>query len=282
MALFFAPALAGQRYPATGLVLNTDEAKKIMVVSCNEIPGFMDAMVMPLKVADTKSLAQLRRGASIEFTLVVNKDSSHAENIRVRQYASADREPSEAGRLQVLDKALRGQVGPLKVGDSVPDFALIDQEKRRVRLSQFTGKTVALNFVYTRCVLPEYCFRSSNNFGVLAKKYGARLGRDLVLLTVTFDPVHDQPEVLQKYAETWKANPENWRFLTGDTAEIQRVCDLFGVNYASNEGLFIHSIHTAVIDRKGKLVTNLEGNEFTSKQLADLVEAVLDHGKAPQ
>jgi len=36
-----------------------------------------------------------------------------------------------------------------------------------------------------------------------------------------------------------------------------------------------HSLHTAVIDQKGKLVANLEGNEFSAQQLGDLVESVV-------
>jgi protein SCO1/2 len=36
-----------------------------------------------------------------------------------------------------------------------------------------------------------------------------------------------------------------------------------------------HSLHTAIISRRGRLVANLEGNEFSAKQLGDLVEAVL-------
>jgi hypothetical protein len=48
------------------------------------------------------------------------------------------------------------------------------------------------------------------------------------------------------------------------------------VNYVPAEGLFVHSLHTAIIDRDRKLVTNIEGNDFTSQQLGDLVAAVLD------
>jgi protein SCO1/2 len=154
---------------------------------------------------------------------------------------------------------------------------MTDQKNRAVHFGQFAGKVVALNFVYTRCTLPDYCFRLSNNFGVLQKRYKDRMGRDLILLTVTFDPVHDQPELLSSYAQTWKADPETWRFLTGRPQDVLRVCDLFGVNFVPDEGLFIHSLHTAVIGRDGKLVANLEGNEFTAEQLGDLVGTELDH-----
>ena len=128
-------------------------------------------------------------------------------------------------------------------------------------------------------MLPEYCIRSSNNFGALQKQFHDRLGKDLVLLTITFDPVHDQPEILREYSKGWKADPENWRFLTGTSPDVQRVCDLFGVNFVPDEGLFAHSLHTAIIGRDGKLVANLEGNEFSAKQFADLLETALDSAK---
>jgi protein SCO1/2 len=37
----------------------------------------------------------------------------------------------------------------------------------------------------------------------------------------------------------------------------------------------VHSFHTVVIDRQGKLAANLEGNEFSAQQLGDLVETVM-------
>ncbi len=279
ICLYSPAALAQQSYEAGGLVLSVDSSRKSMVVSCQEIRGFMDAMVMPLTVPDARSLDHIQRGALIDFILVVNKKTPHAENIRVRSSASAEREPSKGRRLQGFSEDLRQAMSPrLAAGQTVPDFVLNDQKNRPVRLSQFAGKIVALNFVYTRCALPEYCFRSSNNFGILQKRYSERLGRDLVLLSVTFDPVHDQPEILQNYAQTWKANPESWRFLTGSAADVQRVCDLFGVNFVPEEGLYVHSLHTAIIGRDGKLLANLEGNGFTAQQLADLVKTVLDPG----
>ena len=269
-------AQAEQRHPASGLVLSVDRTRHTIVVSCNAIPGFMDAMVMPFSVPDAKSLDPLKQGALIDFTIVIVKDASHVEDIRVRLYDSAEREPANARRLKNLEEALRGPVHRLSIGQAVPDFSLTDQLGRPVHFRELAGKVVALNFVYTRCALPEYCFRSTNNFGVLQKQYQKRLGKDLVLLTITFDPVHDQPGVLHDYAKTWKADPETWHFLTGAAGEVQHVCDLFGVNYVPDEGLFVHNLHTAVIDRDGKMVANLEGNEFTAQQFADLVGTFLD------
>ena len=57
--------------------------------------------------------------------------------------------------------------------------------------------------------------------------------------------------------------------------DVKRVCGLFDVDFFPDEGLMNHSSHTAVIDRQGRLVANIEGNEFTAIQLGDLVETAL-------
>jgi len=99
-----------------------------------------------------------------------------------------------------------------------------------------------------------------------------------VLLTVTFDPQRDTPEVLARYSQTWKADPKTWHFLTGSVPDVRRVTDMFGMDFFPDEGLMNHSLHTAVIDRKGRLVANIEGNQFTADQLSDLVNSVLAEG----
>jgi hypothetical protein len=45
---------------------------------------------------------------------------------------------------------------------------------------------------------------------------------------------------------------------------------------ALRSGMLAHTMHTAVIDRHGRLVTNLEGNEFSAEQLSNLLESMMD------
>ncbi|HXM40172.1 MAG TPA: SCO family protein [Bryobacteraceae bacterium] len=82
------------------------------------------------------------------------------------------------------------------------------------------------------------------------KRFAQRMGRDLVLLSVTIDPAHDTPEVLARYAATWKADAKSRHFLTGPEPEVERVCRRFGVNFWPDEGTLTHSLHTIVVDRR--------------------------------
>jgi hypothetical protein len=102
------------------------------------------------------------------------------------------------------------------------------------------------------------------------------MDRDLVLLTISFDPQYDTPERLTRYATSQRAGGPGWHFLTGDPAKIERVCNAFGIQYWAEEGLITHSLQTAVIDRDGRLAATVEGKDFTPQQLGDLVGAVLE------
>jgi protein SCO1/2 len=268
---------SAQEYPVSGMVLHIDRSRNTFTASIQAIRDFMPAMAMPFEVRQTNDLDGLEPGAAVEFVLVVDRNSSHAERIRIVRYESVEQDPLAANRL----KLLTGIAGAtprkvLAVGDTVPDFRLTDQQRRPLALSDLRGKVVAINFIYTSCALPNFCLRIANNFGVLQKRFKTRLGRDLVLLTVTFDPVHDRPEVLAQYARQWDADPASWHFLTGPTRDVQRVCHLFGVDFFPEEGLMNHSLHTAIVDRQGEMVANIEGNQFTADQLGDLTEAVMD------
>lgn len=268
---------AAQQYAVKGMVVSVNRSAASFTASIEEIPGFMRAMTMPFEVRQVKELDGLAPGAIVEFTLVVDAKTSYAERLRIVKFQNVEQDPLAASRLALLNDIVSGTPAkPVAVGDPVPNFSLTDQRKRTVSLTDLRGSVVALNFIYTSCALPNFCLRLANNFNVLQKRFEKRLGKDLVLVTVTFDPVHDTPEVLAKYSEQWKANPATWRFLTGPEKDVQRVCRMFGVQAFPNEGLMDHSLHTVLIGRDGKLVANVEGNRFTASQLGDLIDGVLE------
>lgn len=268
---------ADKDYIVTGMVLRVDAAKGSFVVSHDTIAGLMESMIMPFDVKDPKDLKNVVPGAVVEFTLTVGSTSAYASHIIVRRYQSVEKDPKTAQRLAVMKKMAGLSTPRLEVGNQVPDFTLIDQARQRVALSSLAGKVIAMNFIYTRCALPQFCLRVSNNFGVLQKRFQKELGRDLVLLTVTFDPERDTPEVLAEYAAQWKADAKTWHFLTGAVADVRRVCALFGVESFPDEGLLNHSLRTLVIDRRGTITASIEGNQYTPEQLGDLVFTTLNN-----
>lgn len=270
---------AGQNYSGRGMVLKVDKPHNSLVVSCEEIPHYMNAMVMSFSVRNSKELDGLVSGTMIEFTLEVEGTNVYIDGIHIREYRSVEQDPLTARRLKLMSGVTDSSTAAqeLKVGEHVPNFKLMDQNGRSITLAQFTGKVVVLTFTYTHCVLPNFCFRNSSNFRQLQKRFAAQMGSELILLTITFDPVHDTPEVLAQYAKTWNADPRSWKMLTGSPLDISEITSEFGMSYWSEEGVMNHSLRSAIIDRNGALVANLEGNDYSADQLSDLVATVLDH-----
>jgi protein SCO1/2 len=273
-----AAAPSPARHPALGLVLDVNRTSGTLTVSHQEIPGFMDAMVMTFAVRKPEALAEIAVGVMVELTIVEEKDAVYAEDVRPHEYVGRDPQAVKAQQLELL-QALTDEPAPaaLPAGAVVPDFSLVDQSGRTVQLSQLEGKVVVISFMYTRCRLANACFRLSNNLAILRDRLRTSMGKDVVLLTITFDPANDGPEALRRYASAWDAEgkSEGWHFLTGPVEDVRRVCHLFGMNFWADLGMITHTMRTAVLDRDARLVTNLTGNDFTAQQLGDLVSSLM-------
>lgn len=267
---------ADDRYAVTGIVVDVRPETRTFVASIDAIPGFMTAMVMPFTVHDTAELRGLSRGSQVQFTLVVTASTSWAERVTIRRVENLEQDPLAARRLALIQEFTRARAGrTVPPGASVPDFQLIDQKRRPVTLSAFKGRVVAINFTYTTCQLPDFCLRIVNHFGALQRRFASELGSDLVFLTISFDPARDQPDVLDRYAAQWKPNHDTWRFLTGPIGDVRRVLEFFGMSAFMNEGLMDHGLRTAIVGRDGRLVANLEGNQYSTDQLGDVIASEL-------
>ena len=252
-----------RHFRVQGIVLAIDRPNQTLTISHRAIPGYMEAMSMPFHVEAARDLEHLTPGSRIDFQLKVTRSAVTARHIHLQQTA-------------VDGIALPKAEAKVAIGALMPDFTLTDQAGRAVRLSSLQGQLVAVDFIYTRCPLPDVCPRLSANFARLQKRFAGRI----VLLSITLDPRHDTPEVLAEYAERWRAESRTWLFLTGSEDDIRKVAGHFGVVYWPEEGAITHTSSTAIIDRAGNLAALVEGSSFTSQQLIDLVR-VVDRAPAP-
>ena len=266
---------------ARGIVTAVGTGQQALEVSCEAIPGFMDAMEMSFAVRDPKVLANLAPGMTVQFKMVEENHMLYAEDIQIGTASDFGAEQMTAGSLTALQNAMNpaSTEKVVQLGKPVPDFALTDQAGKTIHLSDLRGKVVVLTFGYSRCPFPQYCFRLSNNLAVVEKRFSNRAGRDLVLITIAIDPEHDQGKVLSEYAATFHANPKDWHFLTGPLPVVKQVAAMFDMNFWPEEGRLTHSLHTAVLDRSGILAANIEGNQFSAQQLGDLVQRVMNRSQ---
>jgi len=246
-----------RRFDLKGKVVSVDKNQREVTIAHEAIKGFMDAMTMPFNVKDDWALSVLAPGQSVEATLVISGDKSWIEGLRI-------------SKQEAIPGAASAIVDP-KVGEKVPDFTLINQDNKRIHLSQYRGKPLLLTFIYTRCPLPDYCPRTSKNFADINRELGALPAATLKphLLTVSFDTEFDTPAVLQSYAKRYMdpVKYQNWEFATGSPEEIKKITGYFGLSYWKESGQIVHNLVTALIGPDGKLLRLYKGKEWTSKEV---------------
>jgi protein SCO1/2 len=160
----------------------------------------------------------------------------------------------------------------------VPEFALTNRDGRMVRRSDLDGRPWVADFVFTRC--PASCPMMSARM--------ARLNRDLPsdlpvrLVSISVDPAHDTPEVLQRYAESFQAT-DRWLFLTGGREDVRRLCVegfKLGLDMAPAPGSgiqpmepILHSTRFVLVDGRGDIRGYYEAfdEESTARLKRDLL-----------
>jgi len=263
LVLLAAGALAGcaQRLVLEGLVLQVDRPASRLVVSHAAVPGRMPAMVMPVRTAKASLLDRVSPGSRVRLRM----RGAVADRLSVLRESLGDLnvpEPAEA----------------VRIGEVLPDFELVDHQGAPFRLSENRGRLVVVQFLYTRCPLPEVCPRLAASFGSLQRRFQEAIPERLVLVSITLDPSHDTPEELARYARRIHASYPGWRFLTG---AVEPVARLFGLVHWAEEGLIVHTSQTGLIDREGRLVALVDGSSYRFEQLRDLVNLHLAREEKP-
>ncbi len=274
LLLVLLPAVACQRAEPTGTFVGQGVVKDILpkerqvIIAHEAIPGFMDAMTMGFEVKEERLLEGIARGAEVTFTVEKTQDSLYLTAL------AREGEPSEALLQTEPDELEEKQEVSFPEPVPAPDFTLIDQDGNPVQLSSLRGKVVLLDFIYTSC--PGPCPLLSRKFSQFQKTLGERVGREVVLLSITVDPQHDTPAVLKEYARRYQADTAGWKFLTGSTQAIVTVAYQYGADYYGEPGKEInHLVATYVIDQAGNMVKVLKGPNHPAGELVRVVHELL-------
>jgi len=266
-------ASAGARkFDFKGKVVSVDKAKKEITVAHEEIKDYMPAMTMPFPLRDDWAFDVLAPGSNVSATLVVDANSFWLEGIVI---STSGNDTINMGQPERPPDKI--------IGQEVPDFALINQDGKQIKIKKYRGKVLLLTFIYTRCPLPDYCTLMSNNFAQINKKFAADQAlRDRThLLSVTIDPSYDTPKVLRSYGGAYTGEYtaekfEHWEFATGKTDDIKKIAEFFGLTYFEEKQQITHSLRTAVIGADGKVYKTYPGNEWKPDDVIADVQQLLD------
>jgi protein SCO1/2 len=270
---------AAKYYDARGVVRDIAADRRRVTIQHEDIPGYMSSMTMEFSVKDTNELNGISPSDEITFKLVAGENDSWVEGIHFVAHRVED----------VTNNTYVFHVpsAELKFGDLLPDCELLAEDGSRVRFSDFRGKAIAFTFFFTRCPLPDYCPRMNRNFAE---------ARELILstpnpptnwqlLSISFDPGFDTPEVLSSYASFYRRDDSrHWLFAAAPTntlASLARSLDLMIMRDGGN--IMSHSMRTVVLDPQGRIFRQLDGNQWAPQELAGAVlEAAHKRGQIIQ
>lgn len=158
--------------------------------------------------------------------------------------------------------------GSVKV--KLADTPLQDPDGRlvRIRSDVFGDRVVVINFVFTTCT--TVCPASTAVMSQLQERLGARVGREVVLVSLSVDPVRDTPARLKEYAGKSGARA-GWVWLTGRKGDVDQVSRAFGA-YTTNPD--DHPAMVMVGDARAQVWTRFFGFPAPA-DLAQQVESLL-------
>ena len=119
----------------------------------------------------------------------------------------------------------------------LPDVPLLDQDGRRVHLQRdlIDGRTVVINFMFTGCQTvcpPQTALLRESLRRMHGRILGRSSARDLLMVSITVDPLGDGPAQLRAFGERYALplGPANgWVLLTGSPADVSRLLAAFDV-----------------------------------------------------
>jgi protein SCO1 len=175
----------------------------------------------------------------------------------------------EAGTPIPVDPALSGHPALPRIRPA-PEFALKDVDGVPVSLAGIGPKVRLVSFVYTSCsaACPLLTERMARLQQAVAE--AGRAG-DVELVSITVDPLRDDPTEMRAFGRRFGADPSNWKFLTDRPEAIRPV--LVAYDEWSSEltgGTLDHPARVHLIDRNGVV------RELYSLSYFDERQAVID------
>jgi len=249
-----------ERYEARGVVQEVSLDFGQVVIEHDEIEGLMPAMTMSFDVPDRALLARLAPGQVVAFEI-----ERSGRRLRVVAADVVGEASPQQGWVRLGDGLVRS--------DPAPRFTLTDQEGRPFGSDDLDGRVVLLDFVYTTCTGP--CPILTSFHVSVQQRIAPGLADRIHFVSISLDPLRDDPAALRTYALERGADLSRWSFLTGPVADVEAVTRQFGVGSTRQpDGSIDHMVVSFLIDGGGRIVKRYFGLEHEAEALAQDLESL--------
>ena len=138
------------------------------------------------------------------------------------------------------------------------NLSLVNQHGQRVTQEDLAGRLVAMSFFFTSC--RGICPMVTENMKIVSRAF--QNDSEVVMLSISVDPLRDNPERMKEYCAEHKIDKANWHLLSGPEEKVYQIAReqfdadvelLKGGGQAKPSDDFLHSELVYLLDREGLL-----------------------------
>lgn len=165
-----------------------------------------------------------------------------------------------------LDEKEALKISQSVIGKQIGDYTFLGRDGRKVRLSDYRGKPLVIDMIYTHC--PFVCATKTRNLDALKLSRDALGADSFKVLTIGFDTENDTPEAMDAFSKRIDAKIPNWDFVSADAETIKKLSQDLGFVFSPAEnGGYDHITQTTFIDENGKVYQQIYGEDFDNQTL---------------
>ncbi|MBC8256338.1 MAG: copper-binding protein [Candidatus Marinimicrobia bacterium] len=253
LVLFLINCSGNNSYSVRGTILEVRKDSNEFLIHHDEIPGFMMAMTMPFKLADTLDINKFNVGDSLQFRLIMGDKRAIASEFQLLG----------KGTLPETEDIWEDEYTSLDIGKIFTDVTLLDLDSNAVKLSDSDGKFRLISYIFTRCPMPNMCPAVVVKNQYLAKVFNEI--PEIEFFLVSFDYIFDTPSILKiNYGSLVDTNP-NLKIYSS-FGHINDIFTLGGQSLVSFWGIeendIGHSLRSVLIDPERRLLKAFDGLDW--------------------
>jgi len=242
-----------KKYQVNGTILGIRYESQEFLIHHDEIPGFMMAMTMPFKLADSLDINRFRVGDSIKFRLEMEDEIAFATNFQLLG----------KGTLDKPNNIWDDEYTPLDIGDIFNDATFLDMDSNVISLSDSDGKFRLISYIFTRCPMPNMCPAVVSKNQYLAEAFKDEPNIEFIL--ASFDYYYDTPSVMKSIYSTYKESYPNLKIFSS-TGHSNDIYTLAGQSFVSfwgvDENDIGHTLRSVLLDPERRLMKAFDGTDW--------------------
>lgn len=167
-----------------------------------------------------------------------------------------------------FDEAKAIEISEASIGTPLGRYAFVDSTNKVRPLDSFLGRPLVISLIYTGCadVCPMVSEALADAIDVAQETFGPDAFN---VITLGFDAQNDTPKRMRDFAASHGLTLDNWYFLSGDQATIERFADDLGFLFFTSAAGYEHMTRTSIIDAEGVVYRHLYGVDIEPPHLME-------------